>query len=124
MRQIGAVLSIGIINQSSPFITANGQESLELAMAVGSFGQPLVLYFVGDGVFQLTKHQYPEEIGVKHYSKGFAALQFYDIDELWVCENSLKARQLTTNDLMIEVSTAKSKQLSSLLARHSRLLSF
>ena len=116
--------SIAIINQSPPYGHGNGQESLDLALAGGSFGQTVALFFLGDGVLQLKKGQDPDVIEHRNYSKTFAALEFYDIEEIMVCENSLVLRGLSTDDLCVDVRTFKEEQLNGLLERYNHVVMF
>ena len=116
--------SLAIVNKSAPYGHANGQESLDLALAAGSFGQDVSLFFLEDGVFQLLIGQAPESIEAKNYSKTFSALEFYDIENIYVCAESLEARNLGPNDLVIKVQTLTNKQLQKYLNQHQHILSF
>mgnify|MGYP000648672588 CR=1 FL=1 len=87
--------SIAIINQAAPHGSAKGQESLELALAMSNFGQEVSLFFVEDGIWQLINHQAPQQIDSKAYHKTFAALEFYEIDNIFVCRQSLFERTET-----------------------------
>ncbi|MGJ8679918.1 sulfurtransferase complex subunit TusC [Paraglaciecola sp.] len=98
------VSGVAIVNQTSPFGTSKGQESLELALALSNFGQEVSLFFIDDGVFQLLAHQSPENIQAKAYFKTFSALEFYDIENIYVCEESLKVRNLDISSLCIPVT--------------------
>jgi tRNA 2-thiouridine synthesizing protein C len=115
--------TLAIVNRSAPYGSANGQESLDLALAGASFGQALSLFFIDDGVYQLLKAQAPELIEAKNYSKTFAALEFYDIEQIYVCEDSLLTRGIT-GPLCVQVSLLKRKELQRLLNQHQHILSF
>ncbi len=116
--------SIALVNKTAPYGQANGQESLDLALAAGSFGQDLSLFFIEDGVFQLLAKQAPACIEVKNYSKTFAALEFYDIEHIYVCSDSLKARNLEPKNLCIELEVLSKKDLQQRLSQHQHILSF
>ena len=115
---------IGVINNSSPYANQSGQESLDFALAASNFGQQISLFFVDDGVFQLLAKQSPEAIEHKDYSKTFAALQFYDINAVYVCAESLAQRKLLHSSLSIECEVVDSTRLQSLLACCQNLLRF
>ena len=115
---------IAIINKSAPYGAINGQESLEMALALSNFGQSVSLFFIEDGVLQLLKHQSPELIQHKAYHKTFAALPFYDIDNIYVCQQSLNARSLSESGLSIEVTLVESKQLAEFIAAHNKVMVF
>lgn len=116
--------SLGIINTTAPYGSSNGQEALDLAMASASFGQDVSLFFIGDGVFQLIKQQAPEAIEHKNYSKTFAALEFYDIENIYVCTESLTARQLSADDLCIAVRLLNKTEVQFRLGQQNSLVRF
>jgi tRNA 2-thiouridine synthesizing protein C len=116
--------SIALVNKTAPYGQANGQESLDLALAAGSFGQSPSLFFIEDGVFQLLSKQAPGCIEAKNYSKTFAALEFYDIEHIYVCGNSLRARKLEPENLCIEVEVLSKSDLQQCLSQHQHILSF
>jgi tRNA 2-thiouridine synthesizing protein C len=117
-------MSIAIINRSSPYGNSNGQESLDLVLAASSFGQQISLIFLEDGVYQLLRSQAPEAIEHKNYSKTFAALTFYDVEDLYVCSDSLSKRNLSIDNLCIEIKPVTSNQIAQLLLQHTHILSF
>ncbi|MBT1063805.1 sulfurtransferase complex subunit TusC [Bowmanella sp. Y26] len=115
---------IAIVNRTAPHGTSHGQEALDMAMVAGTFGQEVGLFFIDDGVFQLVKDQHPEAALRKNYSKTFAALEFYDIDTLLVCQQSLLARGLTEADLCVPVDVLSPDTLQSTLAHFDHIVSF
>ena len=92
---------IGIVNCSATYSSSNPKDSLDLALIMGSFEQPISLFFKSDGVFQLINNQQPESINIKDYLKTFSAFEFYDIEHIYVCEMSIKERGLD-NDFHID----------------------
>ncbi|GAC31098.1 sulfurtransferase complex subunit TusC [Paraglaciecola polaris] len=116
--------SVGIINTTAPYGLSNGQESLDLALATANFGQEVSLFFIDDGVFQLVKYQQPIPEQGKNYSKTFPALTFYDIDNIYVCEQSLNARRLVLTDLCIEVIALPYEELSAHMMQLDHLMRF
>lgn len=116
--------TITIINQTAPYGASNAQESLELAMAMSNFGMQVEIFFVGDGVFQLKRTQTPHSIHAKAYVKSFAALEFYDIEDIYVCEQSLKTRNLTINDLVIPVRLVSVNDFTKSLANNNQVMVF
>jgi tRNA 2-thiouridine synthesizing protein C len=65
-----------------------------------AFEQDVALAFVDDGVFQLTKGQNTDGIGVKNFSPTFRALGDYDVSKLFVERESLEERGLKEDDLI------------------------
>ena len=57
------------------------------------------MVFADDGVFQLTKDQDTDGIGMKNFSKTYTALGDYDIKKIYVEKESLEERGLSVDDL-------------------------
>ncbi|MCI2400141.1 sulfurtransferase complex subunit TusC [Aliiroseovarius subalbicans] len=87
------------VNRKAPYGTIYALESLEVVLIGAAFDQDVSLAFVDDGVFQLTKGQNTDGIGVKNFSPTFRALGDYDVTKLFVEAESLAERGLTPDDL-------------------------
>ncbi len=87
------------VNRKAPYGSVYALESLEVVLIGAAFEQDVKLVFMDDGVFQLTKGQDPEGIGMKNFSKTYAALGDYDVSQIYVDEISLNERGLTLDDL-------------------------
>jgi tRNA 2-thiouridine synthesizing protein C len=116
--------SIAIINKSAPYGSSNGQESLDMAMAMSNFSQDVSVFFIEDGVLQLLLSQDPAAIDAKAYHKTFKALEFYDIENIYVCSQSLAQRGIQRSQLCIPVTLIEHDDLSSLLASQQHVMSF
>jgi tRNA 2-thiouridine synthesizing protein C len=112
------------MNKSAPYGRVNGQESLDMALAMSNFGQDVSLFFIEDGVLQLIKQQTSDKIQHKAYHKTFAALTFYDIDNIYVCQQSLLERGLAESDLLIPVTLIEPDQLATLIAKNDQVMVF
>lgn len=87
------------VNRKAPYGTIYALESLEVVLIGAAFDQDVSLAFLDDGVFQLTKGQNTNGIGVKNFSPTFRALGDYDVSKLFVEKESLDERGLTLDDL-------------------------
>jgi len=87
------------VNRKAPYGTIYALESLEVVLIGAAFEQDVSLAFLDDGVFQLTKGQNTEGIGVKNFSPTFRALGDYEVTKLYVEAESLAERGLTEDDL-------------------------
>ena len=88
------------VNRKAPYGTIYALESLEVVLIGAAFEQDVTLAFVDDGVFQLTKGQNTDGIGVKNFSPTFRALGDYDVQKLFVERESLEERGLSEDDLI------------------------
>jgi tRNA 2-thiouridine synthesizing protein C len=87
------------MNTKAPYGTIYALESLEVVLIGAAFEQDVSLAFVGDGVYQLTKGQNTQGIGMKNFSPTYAALGDYDVNKIYVEKESLEERGLTLDDL-------------------------
>jgi tRNA 2-thiouridine synthesizing protein C len=87
------------VNRKAPYGTIYALESLEVVLIGAAFEQDVSLAFLDDGVFQLTRGQDTKGIGVKNFSPTFRALGDYEVNKLYVEQESLDERGLTQDDL-------------------------
>ncbi|WP_319823953.1 sulfurtransferase complex subunit TusC [Thalassovita sp.] len=87
------------VNRKAPYGTIYALESLEVVLIGAAFEQDVSLAFLDDGVFQLTKGQKTDGIGVKNFSPTFRALGDYEVTKLFVERESLEERGLSEDDL-------------------------
>lgn len=117
--------TLAILNRSTPFGAANAKESLDVALIMGSYEHPVYLYFQGEAIWQLVDKQKPELISAKNFLKTFAALEFYDIDTIYVNETSMEQLGFTTTDLHVDnVTLLSDAQFSHSLKQHKTILVF
>ena len=87
------------VNRKAPYGTIYALESLEVVLIGAAFEQDVSLAFLDDGVFQLTKGQNTDAIGIKNFSPTFRALGDYEVTQLYVEAESLAERGLSEDDL-------------------------
>ncbi len=88
----GKVKKFLYVNRKAPYGTIYALESLEVVLIGAAFEQDVSLAFVGDGVYQLARGQDTKGLEVKNFSPAFRALEDYDVNKLYVDEESLRAR--------------------------------
>ncbi len=112
------------ITRKAPYGTSYGNVCLDAVLTTSAFEQDIVLVFMDDGVYQLKKNQDPDCISAKNLSKGFGALSLYDIENIYVEQESLAARGLRIHDLVIEVKAISAPQLGSIIENSDVVLNF
>ena len=70
----GTIKKFMYVNRKAPYGTVYALESLEVVLIGAAFDQDVSLAFVDDGVYQLTKDQSTDGIGMKNFSKTYTAL--------------------------------------------------
>ncbi len=87
------------VNRRAPYGTIYAWESLEVVLVGAAFDQDVSLAFLDDGVYQLTRGQSTEGIGMKNFSAIYSALGDYEVTRIYVEKESLEKRGLTLDDL-------------------------
>ena len=121
---INTVKSLAIINSKAPFSCTHGKDSLDIALIFASFEQGVSLFFQGDGVYQLIDGQDGSLISVKDYLKTFSAFEFYDIEDIYVCQQSLKQRKLSSAFHIENVQILATTDFALQLRQHKHILRF
>ena len=115
---------LAVINTQAPFATSHGKDSLDLALIFGSYEQPVSLFFIGDGVFQLVNTCDGARLNIKDYCKTFPALSFYDIENVYLCEDSAKARGLQLENFIDDAQLVSNEVFKAQLSKHKFVLTF
>jgi tRNA 2-thiouridine synthesizing protein C len=108
----------------APHGSIYGQEALEAVLAGAAFGQEIAVLFLEDGVFQLKKGQDPVALELKNFALTYRALEMYDVEKLYVDRDSLQARGLGKDDLLVPVELLTSAQIGDLMNRQHVILTF
>ncbi|TPH12776.1 sulfurtransferase complex subunit TusC [Litorilituus lipolyticus] len=116
--------TLAIINSKAPYSFNHGKDSLDIALIFGSYEQGISLFFQGDGVFQLTPNQDGEQLSLKDYLKTFSAFEFYDIEDIYVCLESLHERSLTSSFHIENVKVLPAREFAHELKQHKHILRF
>ena len=112
------------VNRKPPHGTIYALESLEVVLITAAFDQDVSLVFLDDGVFQLRKGQQTKGIETKNFSPTYRALDGYDIEKLYVEKESLDARGLTEDDLLVDVTVLSRAEVGALMDEQDVILSF
>lgn len=112
------------VNRTAPYGTVYALESLEVVLITAAFDQQVSLLFVDDGVWQLKKGQQTKGIETKNFSPTYRALEDYDVDKLYVERESLDARGLAEDDLIVAVTVLPAVELGKLVSEQDVVLSF
>ena len=111
------------VNRRAPYGTIFALECLEVVLISAAFEQDVSLVFLDDGVFQLKKNQDTVGIGMKNFSNTYRALNDYDIEKIYVEKESLDARGLSSDDLIIPVEVLTSEQMREKMAQQDVVIS-
>ena len=108
-----------------PLVKNAGKDALDLALLFGSYEQQISLFFIGDGVYHLLQGQSPAQLAAKDYLATYNALSFYDIEHVYVCQQSLQQRQLNDLDkLLNDIEVLSIDEIKSQLNLHKTVFTF
>ena len=111
------------VNRRAPYGTIYALECLEVVLVAAAFDQDVSVVFMDDGVCQLKKNQDTTGIGMKNFSKTYGALDDYDVEKIYVEKESLAARGLTADDLVIPVEVLAADDLREVMAQQDIVIS-
>jgi tRNA 2-thiouridine synthesizing protein C len=112
------------VQRKPPHGTIYALEGLEVVLVAGAFDQEVNLAFIDDGVYQLVKGQDTSGIGLKNFSRAYRALKDYNVHKLYVEAESLMARGLKADDLLVDVEVIEAQRLGELMEQQDIVLSF
>lgn len=111
------------VNRKAPYGTIYALESLETVLISAAFDQDVSVVFIDDGVYQLKKAQDTTGINMKNFSPTFRALEGYDVEKLYAERESLEARGLSEDDLVVDVEILGSDELRAIMAAQDVVIS-
>lgn len=120
----GVVKKFMFVNRKAPYGTIYALEGLEVVLISAAFDQDVSLVFMDDGVFQLVKGQHTKAIDVKNFSPTYRALEGYDIEKLYVEQESLEARGLAEENLIVPVEVLSREEMGKLMEEQDVVISF
>ena len=111
----GPVKRFLFLNRRAPHGTIYALESLEVVLISAAFDQDISVVFMDDGVYQIKKEQDTAAVNMKNFSPTYRALEGYDVEKLYVEKESLDARGLTEDDLVVPVEVLDANALGELI---------
>ena len=93
-------------------------------MAAGTNQFNVTVIFCDDGVFTLLKNQNSEALQATDLSQTWQALSIYDIEKIYVLEDSLTQRELIPENLTLSFELLKAEQLKKILPHHDFILRY
>ncbi len=108
----------------SPHCSNAGREGVDALLAASAYCEDITVLFFGDGVYQLLLGQDPTGILSKDYAPMLKLFDLYDIEQVFVCADSLAERGLAQADLVIDAEVLRTEQFKDKLQQAGKLLSF
>ena len=112
------------VNRKAPYGTIYALEGLEVVLISAAFDQDVSLAFLDDGVYQLVKGQQTKSLEVKNFSPTYRALEGYDIEKLYVERESLEARGIQEEQLLVPVQVVSAAEMADLMEQQDVIIGF
>ncbi len=112
------------VNRKAPYGTIYALEGLEVVLISAAFDQDVSLAFLDDGVYQLVKGQQTKGLEVKNFSPTYRALEGYDIEKLYVERESLEARGIREEQLLVPVQVVSAQEMAELMEQQDVVIGF
>jgi len=120
----GPVKKFMYVNRKAPYGTVYALEGLEVVLITAAFDQDVSMVFVDDGVFQIKKDQETSGINMKNFSPTYRALEGYEVEKVYAEKESLEARGMAQEDLVIPVEILTSSEIADLMDSQDVIVSF
>lgn len=91
------------------------QETLDVILTTAAFDQSVSILLVDAGVFNLKKNQQTTDLNLKDTCSIFAALELYDVNTIYVEDESMKEFGIDEKDLAINTKNIKRTDIGLLM---------
>ena len=112
--------------RTAPHGNAISREGLDALLAATAFcdEEEIGVFFIDDGVLNLLDGQNPELLLQKDFIRTFKLLDLYDIEQRFVCADSLDQYNLNTEQLIISAEKIDRTSLINKLRQVEKVFTF
>ena len=119
-------MKLAFLFRTAPHGNAISREGLDALLAATAFcdEEEISVFFVDDGVLNLLDGQNPELLLQKDFIRTFKLLDLYDIEQRFVCANSLDQYNLQAEQLIISAEKIDRTSLINKLSQAEKVFTF
>ena len=119
-------MKLAFLFRAAPHGNAISREGLDALLAATAFcdEEEIGVFFIDDGVFNLLDGQNPELLLQKDFIRTFKLLDLYDIEQRFVCADSLNQYNLQTEQLIISAEKIDRTSLINKLSQAEKVFTF
>ena len=119
-------MKLAFLFRTAPHGNAISREGLDALLAATAFcdEEDIGVFFIGDGVLNLLDGQNPELLLQKDFIRTFKLLDLYDIEQRFVCTDSLDQYNLNTEQLIISAEKIDRTSLINKLSQAEKVFTF
>lgn len=119
-------MKLAFLFRAAPHGNAISREGLDALLAATAFcdEEEIGVFFIDDGVLNLLDEQKPELLLQKDFIRTFKLLDLYDIEQRFVCADSLDQYNLQTEQLIISAEKIDRTSLIKKLSQTEKVFTF
>ena len=119
-------MKLAFLFRTAPHGNAISREGLDALLAATAFcdEEEIGVFFIDDGVLNLLDGQNPELLLQKDFIRTFKLLDLYDIEQRFVCTDSLDQYNLQTEQLIISAEKIDRTSLINKLSQVEKVFTF
>ena len=119
-------MKLAFLFRTTPHGNAISREGLDALLAATAFcdEEEIGVFFIDDGVLNLLDGQNPELLLQKDFIRTFKLLDLYDIEQRFVCADSLDQYHLQTKQLIISAEKIDRTSLINKLSQAEKVFTF
>ena len=119
-------MKLAFLFRTAPHGNAISREGLDALLAATAFcdEEDIGVFFIDDGVLNLLDGQNPELLLQKDFIRTFKLLDLYDIEQCFVCADSLDQYNLQTEQLIISAEKIDRTSLINKLSQAEKVFTF
>ena len=119
-------MKLAFLFHTPPHGNAISREGLDALLAATAFcdEEEIGVFFIDDGVLNLLDGQNPELLLQKDFIRTFKLLDLYDIEQRFVCADSLDQYNLQTEQLIISAEKIDRTSLINKLSQAEKVFTF
>jgi len=119
-------MKLAFLFRTAPHGNVISREGLDALLAATAFcdEEEIGVFFIDDGVLNLLDGQNPELLLQKDFIRTFKLLDLYDIEQRFVCADSLDQYNLQTEQLIISAEKIDRTSLINKLSQAEKVFTF
>lgn len=119
-------MKLAFLFRTAPHGNAISREGLDALLAATAFcdEEEIGVFFIGDGVLNVLDGQNPELLLQKDFIRTFKLLDLYDIEQRFVCADSLDQYNLQIEQLIISAEKMDRTSLINKLSQAEKVFTF
>ena len=119
-------MKLAFLFRTAPHGNTSSREGLDALLAATAFcdEEEIGVFFVDDGVLNLLDGQNPELLLQKDFIRTFKLLDLYDIEQRFVCADSIDQYHLQTEQLIISAEKIDRTSLINKLSQAEKVFTF